>query len=244
MKDIRDIQDFLKKLAGAEPYRPANSAHMQRYRKLSVLVLGLGAAALVLLMITAYSYHLASWPPLRLIGAVLALFTMFLALASMLIEPYAMLRLLWRWKTHTLETFQREIENDERHVAQFARYDKATLGRAQAWLQLKVKRLDAPVGLVFGSSAALWSIAAVTITNVKDAGGRAWLHDTFLRGFTPDNWANTMLLWGIALVFGLSIGAALRKVVLGRYNYQLELVDMALARKADDAAKQAAAHQA
>ncbi|MGG1948851.1 hypothetical protein AB1286_29280 [Trinickia sp. NRRL B-1857] len=141
-----------------------------------------------------------------------------------------------RWKTHALETFQREIEKDERHVAQFAQYDEATLGRAQAWLQLKVKRLDAPVGPVSGSSAALWSI-----TNVKDARGRAWLHDTFLRGFAPDNWTNTLLLWGIAFVFGMSIGAALRKVVLGRYTYQLELVGMALARKANDAVKLAAA---
>lgn len=239
MQHIKDIQDFMKKLAGAEPYRPANSSKMQRYRKLSVLVLGLGAVALVMLVITAYSYRLTSWPPLQLVGAVLALSTILLALGSMLVEPYAMLSILWRWKTHTLETYQREIENDERHVVQLAQYDEATLGRARAWLQLKVKRLDAPVALLFGSSAGLWSIAAVTITNVKDAGGQAWLHDTFLRGFALENWANTVLLWGIALVFGLSLGAALRKAVLGRYTYQLELVDMALVRKADDVAKPA-----
>lgn len=72
---------------------------MQRYRKLSVLALALGAAALVLLIVTAYSYRLASWPPLRLVGAVLALFTILLSLASMLIEPCAMLCILCRWKT-------------------------------------------------------------------------------------------------------------------------------------------------
>jgi hypothetical protein len=227
-----DIQDFMKKLAGAEPYRPANSLHLQRYRKLSMLVLGLGAVALVLLVITAFAYRLTSWSPLRLTGLLLALPAMLLPLASMAVEPVAMFWLLLRWKTKTLETVLREIANDEQHVAQFVRYEDATLKRAQMWLQLKIKRLDAPVVLVFGGSAALWTIAAVTVTNVKDAGGLAWLQHTFLRGFTPDNWANTMLLWGIALVIGLSIGAALRKVVLGRYTYQLELVDMALSRKA------------
>lgn len=229
---MQDIRDFMKKLADAEPYRPANSLHLQRYRKLAMLLLGLGAAALMLLVITAFAYRLTSWSPLRLAGLLLGLPAMLLPLGSMAVEPVAMFWLLLRWKTETLETFLHEIANDEGHVAQLVGYDEATLKQAQAWLQLKIKRLDAPVGLVFGSSAALWTIAAVTVTNIKDAGGLAWLQHTVLRGFAPDNWTNSILLLGIALMLGLSIGAALRKVVQGRYTYQLELVDMALASKA------------
>lgn len=228
---MQDVESIMKLLAATEPYRPANSLHLQRYRKLAILILCLGAIALVLLGITAFAYRWTSWSSLRLVGLLLALPAMLLPLMSMAVEPVAMFWLLVRWKTETLETFLREIRNDEQHVARFVRCDEATLRRAQAWLQLKIKRLDAPVALVFGGSAALWTIASVTVTNVKDAGGLAWLQHTFLRGFASDNLPNTMLLWGIALVIGLSIGAGLRKVVLGRYAYQLELVDMALMRK-------------
>jgi hypothetical protein len=91
--------------------------------------------------------------------------------------------------------------------------------------------------LVFGSSAAAYSMLALTLSNMKDAGGLVWLQHTVLRGLSADNWGNNVILWEIALILGLSIGAILRKVVQGRYIYQLEVVEMTLARKTTASAK-------
>lgn len=234
---MQELQELLMKLANAEPYRPAKSLHLQRYRKLATLLLGLGALALIFTVIVAFAYRWSSWPALQITGLLLAIPAMLLPLLSMAVEPFAMLLLLWRWKKESLETFLNEVRNDEQHVAQFTKYGETLLRRAQAWLQLKIKRLDSTVVILFGGSAALWTLATVTITNIKDAGGIKWLHETFQKGIAPDNWTSTMLLWGIALVFGLSIGVALRRIVQMRYAYQLELIEMALSRKAEAAAK-------
>lgn len=234
---MQKIKDILKQLAEAEPYRPANSLHMQRYRKLSTLVLALSAACLLLVCCMAFWYRLSPLPALQVAGLLTGLLAILLAIVSLLIEPLAMVRLLRRWKTETLDTFIREVENDRGHVHRFLQYEEEDLEEVQRWLQLKIKRLDALVVLVFGSSAAAYSMLALTVSNMKDAGGFAWLQHTVFRGFAADNWGNNVILWGIALIFGLSIGAILRKVVQGRYIYQLEVVEMTLARKSAASAK-------
>ena len=234
---MQKLKEILKQLAEAEPYRPANSLHMQRYRKLSTALLVLGAVCLLLAMGMAFWYQHFPFPALQVVGLLIGLLAIVLAIVSLLIEPFAMVRLLRRWKTETLDTFIREVENDRRHVQRFLQYEEEDLKEVQRWLQLKIKRLDALVVLVFGSSAAAYTMLTLTISNMKDAGGVAWLQHTVLHGFAADNWGNNLILWGIAMVLGLSIGAILRKIVQGRYVYQLEVIEMTLAHKAVASAK-------
>lgn len=95
-----------------------------------------------------------------------------------------------------------------------------------------LKRLDARIVHFFGGSAAVYSLLALTFSNIKDAGGLAWLQHTFLRGFAADNVTITGILWDIALIFGASIGVILIKKVQARYVHRQELLEMALMRKA------------
>ncbi|MCO4881942.1 hypothetical protein VOI32_36410 [Paraburkholderia caribensis] len=234
---MQKIRDILKQLAEAEPYRPANSLHMQRYRKLSTSVLAVGAVCFLLMGGMAFWYRISPSPVLQIAGLLIVLLTILLLIVSLLIEPFAMVTLLRRWKSETLDTIIREIENDRGHVQCFLQYEEQDLEEVQRWLQLKIKRLDSLVVLVFGSSAAAYSMLALTFSNMKDAGGFTWLQHTVLRGLAADNWGNDVILWGIALILGLSIGAILRKVVQGRYMYQLEVVEMTLARKTAASAK-------
>lgn len=154
-----------------------------------------------------------------------------LSVFALLVEPVAGFMLLCHWKAETLNTITHEIENDETHVRCLVRYDDDTLRYAQHWLQLKVKRLDARIMLFFGGSTAVYTLLALTLSNIKDAGGLSWLQQTLIGGFASGNLMNTIILWGIALVLGVSVGAMLMKIVQGRYAYHLELVELSLMRK-------------
>ncbi|SFT84010.1 hypothetical protein [Paraburkholderia aspalathi] len=232
---MKDIKAILKDLADAEPYKPAKKLFMDRAGKLSGLMLVLSMLCMVLLGVSGLCYKVDRSPVLAYVALTFWLLTTLFGILTMLVEPIAMFVVMLRWKAETLDTFVREIENDEAHVRRLIHHDEEALRRVQYWLQLKAKRLDARIVFFFGGSAAVYSLLALTLSNMKDAGGLSWLENTFLRGFAADNLANTAILWGIALVFGASVGAMLMKVVQGRYTYHLELVELALMRKSSDA---------
>nr|WP_260434012.1 hypothetical protein [Burkholderia cenocepacia] len=88
----------------------------------------------------------------------------------------------------------------------------------------------------FGSGAAAYALLAITFTNIKDAGGLPWLRNTLASGLVFGNFINTAILWGIALVFGLSVGSMMLKRVQSRFVYQLELIELTLFRRTLEAA--------
>jgi hypothetical protein len=228
------VKAILNELVDAEPYRPGKKLYMERSRKLSRFMLVLGVLCMVLLAISGFWYKAEHAPILIYVAFMFWVLTTLFGILTMLVEPIAMFFVMRRWKAETMDTFVREIENDEVHVKRLIRHGEEALKRVQYWLQLKIKRLDTRIVFFFGGSTAVYSLFALTLSNIKDAGGLSWLDHTFLHGFAADNVTNTAILWGIALVFGVSIGAILMKVVQSRYTYQLELVELALMRKSSD----------
>jgi hypothetical protein len=228
-------KEILKDLASCEPYKPAKGPFMVRSGKLSWLLLGLGGLCLCMLVVFGFWYKKAPSTLLAYTAFSFYILTMLLGAFSLLVEPIVGFMLMRRWKVETLNTITHEIANDETHVRRLMRYDDNTLKYVQHWLQLKVKRLDARIVLFFGGSTAVYTLFALTLSNIKDAGGLPWLHQTLASGFAPGNLVNTLTLWGIALVFGVSVGAMLMKVVQGRYTYHLELVELSMMRKSLEA---------
>ncbi len=223
--------EILADLASCEPYKLAKGPFMTRSRKLSWLLLGLGGLCLCMLAVFGFWYKKAPSTPLAYTGIAFYVSTMLLSASSLLVEPIAGFMLMRHWKEETLNTITKEIANDESHVRRLMRYDDNTLKYVQHWLQIKVRRLDARIVLFFGGSTAVYTLLALTLSNIKDAGGLPWLNQTFASGFAPGNLMNTIILWGIALIFGVSIGAMLMKVVQGRYTYHLELVELSMMRR-------------
>ncbi|MDR5813170.1 hypothetical protein QCE62_06135 [Caballeronia sp. LZ033] len=234
---MQDLQAILKDLADAEPYKPSKKLVMERSRKLANLLLGLGAICIVLLAIAGFWYKAQHTPALAYTALAFYVLTCLFSMFAILVEPASSLVVMLRWKAETTKTFIAEIENDESNVKRLIRYGDDGLKRAQYWVQLKIKRLDTRIVFFFGGSTAVYSLLALTFSNIKDAGGLTWLQHTFLRGFAADNVTNTAILWGIALIFGVSIGVILIKKVQARYVYQQELLEMALMRKASSQPK-------
>ncbi|KVE60489.1 hypothetical protein WI96_26770 [Burkholderia vietnamiensis] len=57
------------------------------------------------------------------------------------------------------------------------------------------------------------------------------LRNTLANGFVSGNFINTAILWGIALIFGLSVGAMMVRRLQSRFVYQLDLIELALLRR-------------
>lgn len=200
---MQEVRAILKNLADAEPYKPTKKLFMERSRKLSRLMLALGVLCMVLLAISGFWYKAEHAAILVYIAFTFWILTTLFGILTMLVEPITMFIVMLRWKAETMDTFIREIESDEVHVKRLIRHEEEALKPVQYWLQLKVKRLDIRIVFFFGGSAAVYSLLALTLWNIKDAGGLSWLEHTFLRGLAADNLANTAILWGIALVFGV-----------------------------------------
>ncbi|MDR5779245.1 hypothetical protein QCE63_07350 [Caballeronia sp. LZ065] len=229
---MQDLKAILEELADAEPYNPSKKLYMKWSRKLAHLLLVLGAICMALLVMAGLGYKLQRTPAMAYIALAFYVLTSLFSLLALLVEPAVLVWVMLRWKAETTHTFVSEIENDEASVKRLIRHDEDALKRAQYWVQLKIKRFDTRIVFFFGGSTAVYSLLALTFSTIKDAGGLAWLQHTFLRGFAADNVTNTAILWGIALIFGVSIGAMLMKYVQSRFVYQQELLEMALMRKA------------
>lgn len=225
------IKELLKTLATCEPYRPTKALSMERARKGSILLLGSGGSCFLLLLVLVVWHKLAPAEWQMIPAFALYAFTVVFSLLSLVVEPIVGVMQMFRWKQEALDTLTREIETDEKSVLLLKGYADDTLKYAQHCLQLKVKRLDSRVVSFFGGGTAAYALLAITLTNIKDAGGLPWLRNTLASGFVSGNFVNTAILWGIALVFGLSVGSMMLKRVQSRFAYQLELIELALLRR-------------
>lgn len=222
------ITDVLKVLSTCEPCRPAKGLSMERARKAARILLAGGGVCFVLLGALALWHKAAPAPWQQHVAIVFYLLTVLFSLLSLVVEPVAGIIQMFRWKAETLNTITREVETDEKHALLLAGYDDGMLEYARHVLQLKVKRLDARAVSFFGGGTAAYALLAVTLSNIKDAGGLPWLQSTLTSGFVSGNFLNTAIVWGIALVFGLSVGSMALKVVQSRYVYQVELIELVL----------------
>ncbi|MCA8235442.1 hypothetical protein [Burkholderia cenocepacia] len=225
------IKELLKTLDTCEPYRPRKALSVERARKASTLLLG-GSGVCFLLLLMLVGWHKLAAAEWQMIPAItLYTLTVVLSLVSLVVEPIVGVIQMFRWKQEALDTLTREIETDEMNARFLNSYADNTLKYAQHCLLIKVKRLDSRVVSFFGSGAAAYALLAITFTNIKDAGGLPWLRHTLASGLVFGNFINTAILWGIALVFGLSVGSMMLKRVQSRFVYQLELIELALFRR-------------
>ncbi|WP_321796428.1 hypothetical protein [Burkholderia sp. BCC1988] len=225
------IKELLKTLSTLEPYRPAKALSIERARKGSILLLAGGGICFLLLLLMVAWHKLAPAEWQKTPAFALYAFTVVLSLLSLIVEPIVGVMQMFRWKQEALDTLIREIETDEKSARLLNNYADNTLKYAQHCLQLKVKRLDSRVVSFFGGGTAAYALLAITLTNIKDAGGLPWLRNTLSNGFVSGNFSNTAILWGIALVFGLSVGSMMLKRVQSRFAYQLELIELTLLRR-------------
>lgn len=231
---MQKINEILNYLAKCTPYRPNRKEHplLSVADKIHRWLLWPGLALFAIPVALAvwakfhvtpnWLLHVAVWP--------LLISTVMVLLSPLILAVVEGIR-VFRWKDESLQFMCKEIQNDERHVQLLVQQSDETLKYVQHHLKVKVNRIDGRIAQFFGNGAALFSVLAVAYTFGKDMGGVPWLISTFERGLTPGNYLNAVLLGGLALLVGLSLGAGTLKISQRRYAYQLDLVELALLSK-------------
>ncbi|WP_434135312.1 hypothetical protein JQR88_00665 [Pseudomonas luteola] len=172
-------------------------------------------------------------PVLRDLGVSLAYAAIILSIASMLAPIIASCISLIRWEKLSFQTFDAEIRHDFKNVTGLRQFEKTALEDAKAWIEVKISRLEAKVGYFFGEKTAAFAMLAISYSCVKALGGREWLTQTFSAGFSQGNILNTLSLYGIAFILGISIGSMLLRRIAMHYRYQKDLLEFALRKKSD-----------
>lgn len=194
------------------------------------LVAGACLFAAVLLVL---GYKFLAWSPtwlgtalnLLLIGTVLA------ALIGLLIDPVLLLLRVRRWKADASATAQRALAGDLQATVVLAFYSKESLQLARHWLTTRVGRIDMRISQFFGKETAFIAQVGVVYAVVKEGGGLPWLGREIARGFEVHSFADTLMLYGCAGVFGLSLGAMWLRAIQGMHKHQIDLLELALKQK-------------
>lgn len=200
--------------------------------RLASWCLGLSILLFCITALLAWRHIVDPLPDLlRLLAIVIGLLSMLLAILSLLAPITSTALDLCRWKALALESLLDEINNDESSAQALTRFALDDLGHASYWLELKVRRYEMRMSGVFGEKTAVLALVALLYGAVEALGGLAWLGTAFTSLPSELGLLNTLLLWGLALLLGFSIGTLFLKAAVSRYRYQIELLQLTIRRK-------------
>lgn len=230
--DPAKVRQILVQLNDCRPYRAGRGQFEQRMHRLASWCLGLSLLLFCITALLAWRHSVAPLPDIvRLLAAAIGLLSMLLAILSLLAPILSTGLDLWRWKALALESLLHEVDNDECSAQALAHSALGDLNHACYWLELKVHRYELRMSQVFGEKTAVLALFALLYGAVKELGGFAWLGTAVTSHPSELGILNTLLVWGLALLLGLSIGALLLKATAGRYRYQIELLQLAIRHK-------------
>lgn len=147
---------------------------------------------------------------------------------TLLVEPALMLIGLFKWKTMTLTRFLKEVQEDEGHVAALSRYEENELQYAEFQLMKKITANENRVKVFFGEKTAVFALLAFSVPFMKELFGWNVSFSVFRWEGGFSGYADTLLGFVWALIFGMSLGAIALKLATERYKYQLSLLKQTL----------------
>lgn len=222
------LDQILRELDRCEPYKPSTiTTRRERFinRLSGWLLLFSGAFFLLLLGLALWcGFHPPGQKILWLAQAVYILCTLSAIIALFLPALYGLFQML-RWKKEAMVELIYEIDHDETAAARLSPYSRQELEYAQFWLRQKITRLLVRVGSVFGDKTALIAIVGLAYSVIKGLGGPDKLFAMFNKGIAS---AEGIVIQGLALLLGISLGALMLKKMASYYTGKLEIVELAL----------------
>lgn len=188
-------------------------------------------ASFILLLLMFLSLGINSFFPENafiLISKFFFILMMLSGMFTLLVEPVLMLLGLFKWKTMTLTRFLKEIHEDEEYVSVLSRYEAKELQYAEYQLMKKITTNENRVKVFFGEKTAVFALLAFSVPFMKEFFGWSLSLPAFRWGDGFSGYADTLLWFVWALIFGMSLGGVALKIVTERYKYQLSLLKQTL----------------
>ncbi|WP_387467279.1 hypothetical protein [Photorhabdus sp. RM323S] len=106
-------------------------------------------------------------------------------------------------------------------------YSLTELNYSIDWLNIKIQRVRSRINDFFGEKTAILSILGLAYSAIQVIGGLNKLSDTISKGLFTSGAVNTLIVFGLAFLLGLSLGALALKNIANHLQYLKEILELA-----------------
>ncbi|QLI80266.1 hypothetical protein HZU75_01240 [Chitinibacter fontanus] len=229
---MNQLDALIKLLCSMEPVKAKKTHSEKLASKTAIRIILISAVLLFVLLVLAgvheYIGPLPNWA--MLFAQCLVIACMLLPMVAICIELFFSMRFLLNFKSWVFDFFNLEIMHDKKQIALLQKYDKVVLEEAQQWLQLKITRINNKIGFLMGNSEKVALFALI---------GTAWAvwealtkdNKLMVQSLSIGHFPQNIVVFILAFLTGLAVGAVLMNAMRQKYIYFLELVTLALAKK-------------
>ncbi|EBP6617620.1 hypothetical protein ABUJ42_14220 [Salmonella enterica subsp. enterica serovar Chester] len=232
------INQIIKVLGGMKAYAPYTykSKTDKLVDKIHGILVKLGIFIIVLfaLCIALYKFN-SCFKTETVVDVILGLYVIgvLIGLIIMILPPILGIKHLVDWKKESLNDFVCEISHDEENAKLLLDYSEKELLYAIHWIQLKINRITMRVSGFFGEKTAVLSVLGLCYSAVQASIGFDKLSKTFIGDLSNVGSTNTVIMFGLALLLGISLGALMLKKVASHQLYLKEIVELTIRIKKD-----------
>ncbi|MCC8464746.1 hypothetical protein [Photorhabdus bodei] len=232
------VNQIIKTISKMNSYAPYNQINKKSnlLRKIQVYSFLISFFSLVLMVIMIAIYKIFSLPkePFILPAFCLYILNSIAGIVYLFTPIIPGLKFMLNFKKEIFNDLICEIDNDEQNIQKLLPYSLAELNYSIDWLNLKIQRLKSRVNDFFGEKTAVLSIIGLAYSTVQGFGGLNKLGDAISKGLFNSGTANTLIVFGLAFLLGLSLGALALKNIVNHLQYLKEIIEMARKVKEKD----------
>lgn len=151
--------------------------------------------------------------------------------AYMLSPVLIVIKLIFNWRENTYGELLCDIDHDEQNAYQLSDYSIEELSYALSFIELKIKRLTLRVNKFFGEKTAFISVVGLAYSASKSIGGFDVLKNIIMDGLFHSDKENMIIVFALAFLLGLSLGALALKKVVAQLIYSKEIIELTIHKK-------------
>ncbi|ENB7448309.1 hypothetical protein ABIM26_004768 [Klebsiella aerogenes] len=232
------VNQIIKTISKMNSYAPYNQINKKSnlLRKIQVYSFLSSLFSLILMAIMAVIYKIFDFPKELFVLPALVLYILnSVAGIVYLFTPIIPgVKFILNFKKEIFNDLICEIDNDEQNVEKLMPYSITELNYAIDWLNIKIQRLKLRINDFFGEKTAVLSIIGLAYSAIQGFGGLNKLGDTISKGLFYSGTTNTLIVFGLFFLLGLSLGALALKNVANNLQYLKEMLELAKKNKATE----------
>ncbi|CDM88564.1 hypothetical protein [Xenorhabdus bovienii] len=232
------INHITKVMSEVKPYAPSMypSKMARRINKLSKNLLKICLLLLAVLFILIGLYKLTDY--FKFTAMAYGIYAIYIsgiicALIMMTLPPIFCVNFLLNWEKETLDEFSCEIAHDENNAEKFSDFTEKELLNSIYWIQVKINRITLRLSSFFGEKTAALSILGLSYTAVQSSIGFGELNRIFTGNIFKSDIIDNLIIFGLAILLGLSLGALMLKKVANHLLYLKEVIELAIKIRKD-----------
>jgi len=229
------VNQIIKTISKMNTYAPYNYINKKSnlLRKIQVCSFLTSLLSLVLMVIMAIIYKAFGLPKQLFILPAFVLYALnSIACIIYLFTPIIPgVKFMLNFKKEIFNDLICEIDNDEQNIEKLMPYSLSELNYSIDWLNIKIQRVKSRINDFFGEKTAVLSIIGLAYSAIQGFGGLGKLGDTISKGIFNSGTANTLIVFGLAFLLGLSLGALALKHISNHLQYLKEILELAKKEK-------------